>query len=142
MPKKAHYKNEINFYETLGASLPYSPTSSTQTITTSPLWIYPAWIVGSIILGVLFGLAIKDFQKTNETVYSGGIVANIRGVDFKTATAGLVLAQAQPVPLQSKGTTLQGNSAEIQPGQTITSLQYGFSSLGQQGSVAAPGVYR
>ena len=142
MPKKTPYKNEINFYETLGASLPYSSASPVQSITTSPWWIYTAWIVGSIILGILFGLAIKDFQKTNDTVYSGGIVANIRGADFKTAAAGLTLAQTQPVSLQSKGAGLQGNSTVLQPGQAITSLQNGFSGLGQQGTVGVPAIYR
>ncbi len=136
MPKKNPHKDQPNFYETIGASLPYSSAPASSSITSSPLWIYPAWIVGSVILGILFGLAIKDFQKTSGMVYTGGIVADINGEDIDIASEGLVLSQKQQPALQSLSvSSIQGNTANPQVGQTITSFQYSFSSLGQQGSV-------
>ncbi len=139
MPKKISHKNQPNFYETLGASLPYPSASSAASITSSPLWIYPAWIAGSVVLGILFGLAIKDFQNTSDIIYSGGIVANITGENIESASTGLVLAQSQQPALQSLSTsTIQGNPARLQTVQTIASFQNSFSGLGQQGSVGIP----
>ena len=139
MPKKIPHKNQPNFYETLGATLPYSSAPTATSITSSPLWIYPAWIIGSVVLGILFGLAIKDFQKTSEIVYTGGIVATITGENVDMAAAGLVLSQKQQLALQSLSVdTIQGNPTNLQTGQTITSFQNSFSSLGQQGSVGIP----
>lgn len=139
MPKKVPHKNQPNFYETLGATLPYASGPSAASITASPLWIYPAWIIGSVILGVLFGLAIKDFQKTSEILYTGGIVANISGENFDIASAGLILSQKQQPALQSLSvSSIQGNPTNLQTGQAITSFQNSFSSLGQQGSVGIP----
>jgi hypothetical protein len=136
MPKKTSHKNQPNFYETLGASVPYSSAPSAASITSSPLWIYPAWIAGSVILGILFGLAIKDFQKTTDIIYTGGIVANIAGENIDTATNGLVLAQAQQPALQSLSVSaIQGNITNIQMVQTVNNFQNSFSGLGQQGSV-------
>ncbi len=139
MPKKNPHKNQPNFYETLGATLPYSSAPAATSITSSPLWIYPAWIAGSVILGILFGLAIKDFQKTSEIIYTGGVVANIDGESFDTASKGIALSQSQQPALQSLSTgSIQGSSANLQAGQTVSSFQYSFSSLGQQGSVGVP----
>ena len=65
MPKKTRYKKAPEFYETLTPSLPLSPSMpNISAIPSSPLWIYPAWVAGSVILGILFGLAIKEDRKS------------------------------------------------------------------------------
>ena len=136
MPKKTRYKKAPEYYETLNQSMSFSPDISTiNAIPSSPLWVYPAWIAGSVLIGVLFGLAIKDIQAPSEVVAKAGVVAKINDPQFEFSANGLKVAQVQSQIIQGTTGSLQGSSSELQPGQSIVSYQNGFSSYGQQGSV-------
>ena len=143
MPKKKPYKNQPEFYETLSPSMSYAGVPTAKLSTSSPLWIYPAWIMGSIVLGILFGLAIKDFEQPADIAVASGIVAKINDPQYDAATTGLVLSQAQSSTIQSAPmTSLQGNSSSLQDSQSSSKLQNGFSGYGQQGSVGLAAASR
>ena len=136
MPKKTRYKKAPEFYETLTPSLPLGASMpNISAIPSSPLWIYPAWVAGSVILGILFGLAIKDFQTPTEVAARAGVVAKINDPQNVVILSSMKVAQAQSQVIQGNASSLQGISTELQPGQTIASYQNGFSGYGQQGSV-------
>lgn len=143
MPKKTRYKKGPEFYETLSPSMPFTqPIERIAAIPSSPLWIYPAWITGSIVLGILFGLAIKDFQALPDIVVNPGVVAKINDPQYTTATSGLTLSQARSQPIQGSNQSLQADQTSLQNGEIITTFQDGFSSYGQQGSVGGPAASR
>jgi hypothetical protein len=120
----------------LNPSLPFgSNVSSISAIPSSPFWIYPAWVAGSVLIGVLFGIAIKDIQLPAEIVAKPGIVAKINDPQYATADSSLKVAQIQTQSIQGNASSLQGASSDLQAGQSIVSLQNGFSGYGQQGSV-------
>lgn len=135
MPKKTRHKHEPEFYETLSPSLPYGGMASSSAIDGTPLWVYPAWIAGSIVLGVLLGLAIKDFQTVKHTLARPGIVAKINDPQYSVAASGLAVSQTQSQAIQGNYSTIQGSASSLQSGRNITSYQNGFSGYGQQGSV-------
>jgi len=141
MPKKTLKQKEPEFYETLNPSLPFARSfESINPIPSSPLWVYPAWIFGSIAIGVLFGLAIKDLQQPAEKIGKPGIVAHINGSRYTVASAGLMLSQSASQTIQGTVAALQANQTSLQNGQNITAYQNGFSGYGQQGSVGTAAV--
>lgn len=140
MPKKTRHKHEPNFYETLNPSLPLRRLdfAGVAPIEGTPLWVYPAWIAGSIVLGILLGLAIKDATGTHQIILTGGNVARILDPQYTVADAGLAVAQSTTDAIQGNATGLQGNNTNLHPGDNILAAQYGFSAYGQQGSVNLP----
>ena len=136
MPKKPNPRKDPEFYESLTPSMSFGvPLDGVNIFSSTPLWIYPAWIIGSIILGVLFGLAVKDFQNRPDRISLGGIVAGINDPYYNVVSNGLKLSASKSQIIQGDSTIIQANQTTLQGGRNTSDYQNSFSSYGQQGSV-------
>ncbi len=137
MPKKTPYKSKPEFYETLAPSMAFSPAlERTNSVSSTPLWVYPAWIGGSIILGVLIGFAVKDLNQAPILAVTPGNVAQIPNTEFGSIAKSQSLAQVQNQTIQGNSRSLQAESTSLQNGKNIDNYQYSYNTYGIQGGVS------
>lgn len=142
MTKQPSKDEDSNFYETLTPSMAYPMGIEGNTSNITPLWVYPAWIIGSIILGVLIGLAISDLERPVAVIVPAGEVTTFaQSSDAVTQTA-LALSKTETQSPQGTAASVQGSPESLQPTQSASAFQPVNSAYGQQGSVGVPAAMR
>ena len=127
------------FNEILTPALPMAPALSEATLGNRRVMLPAAMLLGSVLTGILAGLAIRgSFFATNTSVAAGPIaVDQAPGYARIMEAQSLASAAVQTIQVTPDTTNFQ-LTGDLQTGSSINIVQPGLSAYDAQGSVGAP----